>query len=246
MRNLKFMCAFNGAGYHGFQIQPNAKTIQGELEAALLRITGEKTTVTGCSRTDAGVHAREFCFNAFTKSNIPEENFPAALNAQLPPDIAVFSCRQADEKFSARFSAKSKEYVYLINNKKQRDVFLQSLAYHYPHKIDLQAMQNAAKLFIGEHDFAAFCKSEGLEIAKTTTREIYTFDVAENNSMIEFTIRGNAFLYNMVRIMAGTLLYVSEGKLTPADIEAAFETGERDKAGKTLPPCGLYLNRIFY
>jgi tRNA pseudouridine38-40 synthase len=253
MKNLKFFCSFNGANYHGFQRQPKQPTIQGELEAALKKITGEAITITGCSRTDAGVHARRFCFNAHIGSKIPEENLTPALNSMLPPDIVILSCEEAAEAFNARFSARGKEYVYLINNKKQRDVFLQSLAYHYPYELNFEAMRGATDLFVGEQDFAAFCKSEGKTVGRdalgtppSTIREIFSFGIKERDGFVEFVVRGDGFLYNMVRILAGTLIYVSEGKRTADDIKEAFRTGDREKAGKTLPPCGLYLNDVFY
>ncbi|MCL2108630.1 MAG: tRNA pseudouridine(38-40) synthase TruA [Oscillospiraceae bacterium] len=244
---MKFIISFNGAKYHGFQSQPTAKTIQGEIENALHKLTGETVRITGCSRTDAGVHAREFCFNVNLKSTIPAEKFPKALNSQLPTDIAVHSCVNADEHFNARFTAKSKQYIYLTNNRPERDVFLQGLAYHYPYKLDINLMQKAAEKFVGEHDFAAFCRSEGKKLVSSTIREIYSFDIEKSDDMmIRFIVTGTGFLYNMVRILAGTLIYVSEGKLTLCDIDEALKTGDRNKAGKTLPPCGLYLNKVNY
>jgi tRNA pseudouridine38-40 synthase len=244
MRNIKFTASFNGMNYHGFQLQPNLPTIQGEIETALLKIFDENIKITGCSRTDAGVHARGFCFNAFINNRIPCDNLVRAMNTFLPSDIAVISCEEADEKFNARFSAVSKEYIYLVNNKKQRDVFTQS--YHYPYKINLGLMREATEIFIGEHDFAAFCKSDGKNETDSTIREIFSFDIIENNGFIEFIIKGSGFLYNMVRIMAGTLIYINEGKRSIIDIEEAFKTGDREKTGKTLPPYGLYLNKVFY
>jgi tRNA pseudouridine38-40 synthase len=244
MRNLKFICSFNGADYHGFQRQPESPTIQNELESALHKVLKQAVKVTGCSRTDAGVHARRFCFNTHINNVIPCNNLAQALNDQLPPAIVILSCEEADEGFNARFSAKSKEYIYLVNNRKQRDVFLPS--YHYPYELNVSLLQKTAQLFIGEHDFAAFHNNDGK--IQSTVREIYSFDVREasENGFIEFVIRGNSFLYNMVRIIAGTLIYVNEGKLTALDTEEAFITGDRKKAGKTLPPYGLYLNEVFY
>jgi tRNA pseudouridine38-40 synthase len=249
MKNLKFICSFNGANYHGFQRQPQHKTIQAEIETALHKVIGASIKITGCSRTDAGVHARRFCFNAHINNAIPCENLVLALNNQLPSDIVILSCENVGDDalgvpFNARFSAKGKEYIYIINNKKQRDVFQAS--YHYPYKLNLELMQETAKLFIGEHDFAAFKNQCKINNEQCTIREIYSFDVIENNGFVEFIIRGNAFLYNMVRIVAGTLIYVNEGKLNASDIEDAFKTGNRKKAGKTLPPHGLYLNEVYY
>ncbi|MCL2696613.1 MAG: tRNA pseudouridine(38-40) synthase TruA [Oscillospiraceae bacterium] len=244
MRNLKIFCSFSGANYHGFQRQPELPTVQGEIELAFNKVIGAEVSIAGCSRTDAGVHACRFCFSTYIKNAIPCENLTRALNGRLPPDIVILSCEEADKSFNARFSAKSKEYIYLINNKRQRDVFMQS--YHYPYDLNIELLRKTAQLFIGRHDFAAFCRSEGLKEVSSTVREIYSFNVKENDGFAEFIVRGNAFLYNMVRIMAGTLIYVNEGKRTAGDILEAFKTGGREKAGKTLPPYGLYLNDVFY
>lgn len=247
MRNLKVFIAYNGAAYHGFQRQDNAVTIQETVEKAigkLLKIP--PPVIYGCSRTDTGVHAREFCFNVHIDNRIPCEGFIKGMNTLLPPDIAVLSCEEADEDFHARFCAKGKEYVYLINNKPQRDVFMQELAFHYPYKLDIEAMNKAAALLVGEHDFGGFCRAEGKARMKSTVRTIYDISVTEADGMCEVRISGNGFLYNMVRIVTGTLLYISEGRRTGQDILNALETGDRALSGITLPPCGLYLNKVFY
>lgn len=247
MRNLKIFIAYNGAAYHGFQRQGNALSVQEVVEKAigkLLKISSP--VIYGCSRTDAGVHARRFCFNVHIDSHIPCEGFVKGMNTLLPDDIAVLSCEDVREDFHARYDTKSKEYVYLINNKPSRDVFLQKLAYHYPYPLDTKKMNEAARLFIGEHDFAGFCRAEGRARVKSTVRTIYALDVFRNNGICEIRIRGNGFLYNMVRIIAGTLIYVSEGKRTVEDVRCAIETGSRDFAGVTLPPEGLYLNEVLY
>lgn len=247
MRNLKVFIAYNGAAYHGFQRQDNALSVQEVVEKAigkLLKTT--PPTVYGCSRTDAGVHARRFCFNVHIDSRIPCEGFVKGMNTLLPDDIAVLSCEDASEDFHARYDTTAKEYVYLINNKPSRDVFLQKLAYHYPYPLDIKKMNEAARLFIGEHDFAGFCRAEGKARVKSTVRTIYALEVAQNKGICEIRIRGSGFLYNMVRIIAGTLIYVSEGKRSLEDVCRAIETGSRDFAGVTLPPEGLYLSEIFY
>ena len=247
MRNLKVFIAYNGAAYHGFQRQDNAVTIQECVEKSigkLLKIPAP--TIYGCSRTDTGVHAREFCFNVHIDNRIPCEGFVKGLNTLLPSDIAVLSCEEADEDFHARYCCKGKEYVYLINAKPQRDVFLQDLAFHYPYTLDIDAMNKAARLLIGEHDFGGFCRAEGKARVNTTVRTIYDISVAESDGRCEVRISGNGFLYNMVRIVTGTLLYISEGRRTEDDILRALETGDRSLSGITLPPCGLYLNKVFY
>lgn len=247
MRNLKVFIAYNGAEYHGFQRQDNAISVQEVVEnciGKLLKIPAP--VIYGCSRTDTGVHARRFCFNVHLDSRIPCEGFMKGMNTLLPPDIAVLSCEDAPEDFHARYFTKGKEYVYLITNAPQRDVFFQKLAYHYPYELDIEKMNRAARLLVGEHDFAAFCRAEGKARMKSTVREIYSFTAEKKEEVCELRISGSGFLYNMVRICAGTLIYVSEGKLTVDDIKTALSTGDRNYAGKTLPPEGLYLNEVWY
>ncbi|MGN0686732.1 MAG: tRNA pseudouridine(38-40) synthase TruA [Oscillospiraceae bacterium] len=247
MRNLKVIIAYNGAAYHGFQRQDNAITIQETVENAigkLLKI--DAPVIYGCSRTDTGVHAREFCFNVFIDNRIPCEGFVKGMNTLLPSDIAVLSCEEADDEFHARYCCKGKEYVYLINAQPQRNVFLQNLAYHYPYRLDIDAMNKAAKLMIGEHDFAGFCRAEAKSRVNTTVRTVYDITVTQSCGQCEIKVSGNGFLYNMVRIISGTLLYISEGRRTEQDILNALETGDRSLSGITLPPGGLYLNKVFY
>ncbi len=246
MRNLKVCIAYNGAAYHGFQRQSNAITIQQVLEDRLRKLLKIQTAINGCSRTDTGVHAKQFFFSFHTDSSIPCDGFVKGMNALLPDDIAVLSCEDADEDFHARFSAKGKEYIYRVKNTPQRDVFTDRLALWYHGALDEQVMDKAAKLFIGEHDFAAFCKAEAKEHLKSTVREVYDFSVRRENDEVIFTVSGSGFLHNMVRIMVGTLIYVSEGKRTESDILRSLETGVRETAGKTIDPRGLYLNRVFY
>lgn len=246
MRNLKVCIAYNGAAYHGFQRQSNAVTIQQVIEDRLRKLLKTPTVINGCSRTDAGVHARQFFFSFHTDSAIPCDGFVKGMNALLPDDIAVLSCEDADEDFHARFSAKGKEYIYRVKNTPQRDVFTDRLALWYRGALDERVMDKAAKLFIGEHDFAAFCKAEAKEHLKSTVREIYDFSVRRENDEVIFTVSGSGFLHNMVRIMVGTLIYVSEGKRTENDILRSLETGVRETAGKTIEPRGLYLNKVFY
>ncbi len=247
MRNLKVFIAYNGAEYHGFQRQGNAVTVQEIAERCVGRLLKiPPPVIYGCSRTDAGVHARQFCFNVHIDSSIPCEGFIKGMNTLLPPDIAVLSCEDAPEDFHARYCARGKEYVYLISNTPQRDVFLQKLAYHYPYALDMDKMNRAAQLFLGEHDFGAFCRAEGKARMKSTVRTIYDFRAEKRGTVCEIRISGSGFLYNMVRICAGTLIYVSEGRRTLEDVKTALETGDRSFAGITLPPEGLYLNKVIY
>ncbi|MCH5204176.1 MAG: tRNA pseudouridine(38-40) synthase TruA [Oscillospiraceae bacterium] len=247
MRNLKVFISYNGAEYHGFQRQENAVSVQEVVENTIGKLLKtEPPVIYGCSRTDAGVHARRFCFNVKIENNIPCIGFVKGMNTLLPDNIAVLSCEEADSEFHARFCTKAKEYVYLINNKPTRDVFLRKLAYHYPFALDVDKMREAAGLFVGEHDFAAFCRSEGKKRVKSTIRTIYSISVDETDGIVEIKIKGSGFLYNMVRIITGTLIYISEGKRSVDDIENALITGNRELAGITLPPDGLYLNEIYY
>lgn len=238
--------SYNGARYHGYQIQNNAESIQQTVENAIKTLIGEAITINGCSRTDTGVHAKAFVFNFKTENNIPCSGFIKGMNTLLPTDIAILSCEEVDDSFHARFDSKGKEYLYRINGAEVRDVFAENLAMHYPYKLDYEKMRSAAKLLCGTHDFAAFCKAEAKEHLTTTVRTVYSVDIIENNGYTEIYVSGDGFLHNMVRIIVGTLIYISEGKRTEQDIKNALETGDRELAGKTVAPCGLYLNKVFY
>lgn len=246
MRNLKICISYNGTAYHGWQRQNNNITVQEVIEDCMSRIMNEKITAHGCSRTDAGVHAREFYITAGTNCRIPCGGLVKAMNAMLPDDIAVHTCEDMPEDFHARFSAHGKEYVYMVDTALQRDVFAGKLALHYPYPLDEARLDGAAKLFVGKHDFAAFCRAEAKEHLSTTVRTVFAFDVKRRDNSVSFTVSGDGFLHNMVRIMVGTLIYVNEGKRTEDDIIRSLETGIRSDAGVTVPPHGLYLNKVIY
>ena len=246
LRNIRICIAYNGTAYHGWQRQNNNITVQQLVENCMSRIMNQRITAHGCSRTDAGVHAREFFLNARTDSVIPCPGLMRAMNKMLPDDIAVLSCEDAGEDFHARFSAHGKEYIYLVNNAAHKDVFGSDLALFYPYRLDEKRLDSAAKLFVGTHDFAAFCKAEAKEHLKTTVRTVFDFTVTRSGDTVSFTVSGDGFLHNMVRIMVGTLIYVNEGKRTEADIARSLETGARTDAGVTIPPHGLYLNKVIY
>ena len=211
---------------------------------AIGRVTGEASSTIGCSRTDAGVHANEYFFNFHTDSQIPETRLVPALNAHLPYDIVVTSCKEVEESFHARYCAVGKEYRYLIHNSFVRDPFSENRKYHYRYPLDEQLMHRAAQSFVGTHDFSAFC-SAGSTV-KDTVRTITYANVSREEDLVVFTVRGTGFLYNMVRIMVGTLLAVAEGKLGEQDIPEIIQSGDRNRAGVTAPAHGLYLNRVFY
>ena len=249
MKNLKFTIAYNGLAYNGYQSQPGGNTVQDKVESVLSRLLNQPVKINGCSRTDAGVHAREFVFNAVyddSKSGIDENGLISAMNGRLPRDIAALSCEKVPESFHARFDAKGKEYLYLLDTSPVRNVFSEGLALHYPYSADTEKMLSAASEIIGTHDFAAFCKAEAKEHLKTTIRTVNDIKILRKNNFLEFYVSGEGFLHNMVRIIVGTLIYVSEGKRDTRDIKEALKGGDRAMAGKTLPPYGLYLNRVFY
>lgn len=249
MKNLKVTIAYNGSAYNGYQSQPCGNTVQDKLQKSMTELLNQPITINGCSRTDAGVHAREFVFNAIyddSLNSITTDSFVRAMNGMLPADIAVLSCEYAPDDFHARFCTKGKEYLYLVDSSKIRNVFSHGLALHYPYEIDISKLKKAAVPMIGQHDFAAFCKAEAKEHLKSTVRTVTDIRMERNNNYVEFYVSGDGFLHNMVRIIVGTLIYVNENKRSIDDINEALETGNREKAGKTLPPFGLYLNKVFY
>lgn len=216
MRNLLLTLRYNGTAYHGWQIQPNGNTVQQCLVDAFRNISGKYENIIGCSRTDAGVHADMFCCNVRTECTVSAEKIPDALNFYLPPDIAVYDCKEVGYDFHARYDCKGKEYVYLIYNDRYRNPFYENKAYFYPFPLDEKIMDIEAKSFIGKHDFSAFCSS-GTEVVDKM-REIYDCSVSRKGNVIELRISGNGFLYNMVRIIAGTLLDIQRGKIEKGKI----------------------------
>ena len=244
MRNLLLVLRYNGTNFHGWQIQPNGNTVQQELCNAFKNISGKDENIIGCSRTDAGVHANMFCCNVRTECNILTEKIPDALNFYLPPEISVYDCKEVDYDFHARYDSRGKEYVYLIYNGRYRNPFYEDKAMFYPYELDAEMLDKEAKSFIGTYDFSAFC-SAGSEVLDKT-REIYDCSVVRNGEIVEIKISGNGFLYNMVRIIVGTLLDIQRGKIEKGTISQIIESRNRDKAGVTAEACGLYLNKVYY
>ena len=244
MRNLLLTLRYDGSTFHGWQFQPNGVTVQQELCNAFKNLSGKDENIIGCSRTDAGVHANMFCCNVRTECSIPAEKVPDALNFYLPPQISVYACEEVNFDFHARYDCKGKEYVYLIYNGKYRNPFYENKAMFYPYEIDAEMLNREAKAFIGTHDFSAFC-SAGTDI-EDKTREIFDCSVTRNGDLIEVKVSGNGFLYNMVRIIVGTLLDIQREKIEKGTIPQIIESRNRDNAGVTASACGLYLNKVFY
>lgn len=245
MKNLLLKISYDGAAYHGWQIQENAITVQEVFQAALHKITGADEDIKACSRTDTGVHAREFCVSLKTESLIPPERMLAALNHYLPETIAVKSCEEVPLDFHARYSCKGKQYTYEIWNHPVREPFLSGRALHYWYPIDEKELDRAAKHYIGSHDFTSFCTLDRREKGDLT-RTVTEAKVERDGSKVIFTVAADGFLYNMVRIMTGTLLRVQQGKFSSEDIPNIIAAKNRAAAGPTAPACGLYLNKVFY
>ena len=244
MKNVAMWVMFEGSRYHGWQVQKTETTVAGTLEAALGRLCEHPVKINGCGRTDAGVHAERYCANFRTTSSIPPDRLPLAINSLLPADIAVKQAIYAPDIFDANLSCIKKEYTYRIYNSRIRDPFYTGRAYFYPQNLDLGAMRLAAQHFVGTHDFAAV-RSAGT-VTKTTVRTVYWYEVEENERLIELRVCANGFLYNMARAMAGTLIYVSEGKISPDELPCLLAGKDRRLTGPTVPPDGLYLTRVWY
>ena len=244
MRNIALRLSYDGTSYHGWQVQKSEVSVAETLETALMKICGHPVKTVGCGRTDAGVHALRYCANFRTESTIPIGRFPLAVNSRLPADIAVTDAVEAPEDFNAIGSCIKKEYVYKILNRNIRDPFLENRVCFYPQHLDLERMQAAARAFEGRHDFRAV-RSLGTE-TKTTVRTVHWCRAEKDGDLITVSICADGFLYNMCRAMVGTMVYASYGKLEPEDIPALLAAGDRRLTGPTMPPQGLYLNRIWY
>jgi tRNA pseudouridine38-40 synthase len=236
--------SYDGTAYAGWQRQLNAITVQQRLEEALHALTGESITVMGASRTDAGVHALGQRAHFDTFSRIAAERFPYALNTFLPYDIRVLEGREVNGCFHARFDSKGKQYVYHIHNARHASALYRNLSAHVPVALNAAAMRRALRTILGTHDFAAFQASGGT--AKSTIRTVWLARLTKTGGEFTLTIGGNAFLYNMVRIIAGTLVEIGKGKLPESSFEAALRSNDRLLLGPTAPACGLTLERVYY
>ena len=246
MRNIKLTIEYDGTNYSGWQIQENGPSIQGEIETVLGIITGEKVRIHGSGRTDAGVHAKGQVANFKTSSAIPCERFAYALNGRLPRDIVIKDSREVNLDFHARYSAVGKKYSYLVINSKFPSALYRNYAYHvnYCERLDIDTLKKAARAFIGTYDFSGFMSSGSN--ATDTLRTIYELSVEKENGIIRFEYKGKGFLYNMVRIITGTLLYAGIGKINPEEIKDIILSKDRSRAGITVPACGLYLEEVYY
>ena len=243
MRNIKITIQYNGKNYCGWQKQNNSPGIQGTIEKAIFDITREEVKITGSGRTDAGVHALGQVANFKTNSQIPVDRIPNALNAKLPKDISIVKAEEVDEDFHSRYSAKKKTYRYQIYNSLYRSPIYADISYPVKYDLDIDKMKKEAKSLIGTYDFKGFMSS-GSSVTDTV-RTIYNIEVSKSEDLIIIEIEGNGFLYNMVRIIAGTLVDIGRGRITE-NMSTIIESKSRSMAGHTAPAHGLFLKKVDY
>ena len=244
MKNIKLIIEYDGTNYYGWQKQNDKVTIQGTLEEAVRNLTKEENEVIGCSRTDSGVHARGFVASFKTESTVPPHKFREAINYRLPDDIVVLSSEEVSEDFHPRYLAKGKTYEYTIYNNLVPTALNRTFSYHYKYPLDIEAMKDACQFFKGTHDFKAF-RSEGSSV-KTTVRTIYDVNIKIDGDFIKISVSGDGFLYNMVRIIVGTLINVGRGKTDATSILEIINKKDRSLAGDCVPPYGLFLKEVYY
>ena len=237
-----------GTNFHGFQVQPEKRTVQSALTEGLLEALGLPCKVTGCSRTDAGVHANEFCALIECEgATVPPEKLPVAVSRYLPNDLSLYYAEEAKEGFHPRYDVVSKEYLYKIKNARVYDPFFFERAWFVPREINdeaIEKMRLAASYIIGKHDFSCFM-AEGSDVTDTV-RTVFSLDISKSGDLIEIRISADGFLYNMVRIIVGTLTEVAFGRINPTEIPEIINSCDRKNAGMTAPPFGLYLNKVNY
>lgn len=243
MRNLKLTIQYDGSRYCGWQKQPNSSGIQGTIEYAIYEITKEKVNITGSGRTDAGVHALGQVANFKTSSSIPANRFCDALNAKLPKDISIIQCEEVEENFHSRYSAKGKTYRYLIYNRPYRSPLYKDTSYHVRYDLDMDKIKSEAKSLIGTYDFKGFMSSGSA--VKDTVRTIHNISIEEKDDLIYIEIEGNGFLYNMVRIIVGTLVDIGRGRINKSMVDI-IKSMDRGEAGHTAPGHGLFLKKVYY
>ena len=243
-QKYKLTLSYDGTAYHGWQRQQNGITVQEIMEDLVSEVMGADTAVTGCSRTDAGVHARKYVCSFFADTTIPADKLPFVLNTKLPPDIRALGCELAPEDFNARFDAVRKTYKYQILNAPFGDPFLRNYAWHYPVKLDFEKMQAACDIIKGEKDFRCFMAAGS--VVKNTVRNLSELRAEKDGPLITVTASSNGFLYNMVRIIVGTLVYIGNGKLSLEELAQLVADGDRRAMGITAPPQGLRLYEVEY
>lgn len=243
MRNLKLTIQYDGTKYCGWQKQPNSSSIQGTIEYAIYEITKEKVNIIGSGRTDAGVHALGQVANFKINSNIPAARIPDALNAKLPKDISIIDCQEVSDDFHSRYSATGKIYRYLIYNKPYRSPLYKDISYHVRYDLDIQKMRVEAQSLLGTHEFKGFMSS-GSSV-KDTVRTIHNISIEESGDLIVLEVEGNGFLYNMVRILVGTLVDIGRGRIDKP-LEEIIASQDRGEAGHTAPAHGLFLKKVHY
>lgn len=246
MRNIKLTIEYDGKDFNGWQKQPNKLNIQGEIERAIQEITKEeKIELNASGRTDAGVHALGQVANFKTNSKMPVEKFPIAINTKVKKSIVIKNAEEVPERFHSRYNCKQKTYRYIINNSEYGSAIYRNQEYHVPIKLDVEEMKKAVKFFEGEHDFKGF-KASGTSSKNSVRKILKTKVELHDDSRIYIELTGSGFLYNMVRIISGTLVDVGLGKIKAEDIPEIILSGDRQMAGKTLPPQGLYLLKVEY
>lgn len=244
MRNIKFIIEYDGTNYAGWQIQKNAKSIQGTLESALKRIIGEKVRLISCGRTDSGVHAIGHVVNFKTKSKIPLSNLQRGLNSILPRDIVIKEVKEVALNFNSRFDAKSKVYRYTILNRSYPQALCRNYFYYIPYKLDLDMVKREAKCLVGRHDFKSFQAADKKE--RSSIRTIKKLEVKRKKDVIEVEIEADGFLYNMVRNIVGTLIEIGRGRFKAGSMKKILKAKNRDLAGPTAPAKGLCLAEVKY
>jgi tRNA pseudouridine38-40 synthase len=245
MTRYKCMISYDGSGFSGYQVQPKKRTVQSVIETVLTKMhKGSPVKISASGRTDAGVHAKGQVIHFDSPLSLPLEKWELALNSMLPEDISVLSVEEVNPAFHARFDANGKEYRYFLNQSPKRDPFQRNYSFHYPYHLNLAAMRAASAYLLGTHDFSSFCSAR-TEV-EDKVRTIETIEILQDEERVSFRFIGNGFLYNMVRILVGTLIEVGSGKRQPEEIVEILEKRDRRYAGKTAPGQGLYLWQVFY
>ncbi|OHW62454.1 tRNA pseudouridine synthase A [Andreesenia angusta] len=244
MRNIKLTIEYDGSRFNGWQKQSDQRTVEGELEKAIKRTTGEEVKLIASGRTDTGVHAYGQVANFLTGCTIPGEKFLYAVNDRLPDDVSVKASEEVARSFHSRFSAHRKTYRYVFLNEDVRSPIYRNYAYQVKHELDFKSMKKAIKHFVGRQDYSSFVANRSNK--QKNIRTVYSTRIRKDGNFIEFEIEGNGFLHNMVRIIAGTLVEVGHGKRSPDSIPGLIECKDRHLSGHTAPAEGLYLLKVFY